>query len=56
MTYATLQSQSTSISTSDQYISTGTDEAEAARWRELMNQSPVDESDYIDDLEGMGLR
>ena len=56
MTYATLQSQSTSTSVSDQYVSTGTDEAEAARWRDLMNQPPVDDADYIDDLEGMGLR
>lgn len=56
MTYATLQSQATTSISTSEYIETGTDEAEAARWRALMNQPPVDDSEYRADLEDMGLR
>lgn len=55
MTYATLEAISPTASTSE-YIETGTDQAEARRWKELMNEPVGEDIDYSDDLEGMGLR
>lgn len=55
MTYATIQQTIPSVSISEPYISTGTDEAEAKHWQALMNQ-PVEDEDYTQDLEEMGLK
>lgn len=57
MTYATIQQTIPLVSTSEPYISTGTDEAEAKHWAEVMNQPVLmDDQDYANDLEEMGLR
>lgn len=55
MTYQTLEAQPLAASNSE-YVSQGTDEAEARHWAKLMSQ-PVDDNEVlVDDLEAMGLR
>lgn len=53
MTYSALETVTPLVSTSE-YISQGTDEAEAEHWAKV-NNVPLDEA-LVDDLEAMGLR
>ncbi len=55
MTYSVLAAPTTTTSLDSEYISQGTDEAEAAHWAKVLGQ-PVDDVDFTPDLEDMGLR
>lgn len=57
MTFAAIQEISQQPSSlNSEYISRGTDEAEAEHWARLMNQPVEDDDMMINDLEEMGLR
>ncbi len=55
MTYSVLAAPTTT-SLDSEYISQGTDEAEAAHWAKVLGQPAADDVDLTSDLEDMGLR
>jgi hypothetical protein len=57
MTYATLEAPVVSSTSNSDYISQGSDEAEAKHWAAVVGHPMEDdEQDYTGDLEAMGLR
>ena len=56
MTYQTLQSEAMPVTLASEYISQGSDEAEARHWQSVIGAPVDDEIDYTGDLTDMGLR